>query len=157
MEAFGKEWKQWAMADDGACWHDTRWSFVGAALQGSTLRLSSLPEAVWEPRLTKDRLADDEPSSKRRRSRQKQPNDNKVRETETRTIPGTGSRRSLEGHLWTMAPARSRTQKGGSAAIVDSANVAGWLNCRQHTVPCTRSTKHTHKFLSCARGSRHFS
>ena len=78
---------------DGVGLHDMRWSFVRATLQVSKIRLSSATEAVWEPRLTKDRLADDEPSPKRRRIKQKQPNDNNLKET-VRTI------RQLADAMW---------------------------------------------------------
>ena len=73
-----------------------RRSFVRAALQRSNIRLSSLTEAVREARLTKDSLADDEPSLKRCRIKQKQPNDDNPKET-VRTIREQPS--SLEGNL----------------------------------------------------------
>ena len=125
-EVFGKEWKQWAMVDDGACWQ-MRWNFFRATIQRSTLRLSSLLEAVRWPRSTRDHLANVEPSPKRRKSEQNQPSDSNLREEETKTTRELAAD-AVWKEVWTMAPVRSRRQKGGFAALVNSTNVAGWLS-----------------------------
>ena len=129
MEAFGTEWVQCAVAAGGVRWHETRWDFGRAILQGSQIGVTSLPEAMRELRLAKDRAAS--------------PRQNAAGASRTGLVTATQERQRHEQHE-NGQPTRSGRKSGpclriapevrggereeGFAALVDSANVAGWLD-----------------------------
>ena len=126
VETFGVNWKRSAVADDGARWHESRWVFAGTTLKNYKIRLTSLQEKLKEPEEREERLASGEKPQKRHKSKNNREADDKA----------GGERAGAErdqmagaawSEVWTMPSVRSQRQKGGFAALVDSANVAGWL------------------------------
>ena len=54
VKAFGADWKQCAMADDGARWLGSRWDFIKTFLKNYKIRVTSMPENLRVPDLAKE-------------------------------------------------------------------------------------------------------
>ena len=119
-------WKQSATAEDGAQWHESRCIFVTRTLKNCKIRLTSLPEKRQGARA---KGTSDWRAEKNCRSVTKA---KVVGEAESKAGQGPvgAEREGMAGawtEVWIMQPVRNLREKGGSAALVGSANVAGWL------------------------------
>ena len=116
VEAFGTEWVQCAVAAAGVRWHETRWDFARAILQGSQIGVTSLPEAMRELRLAKDRA----PS----------PRQNAAGASRTGLVTATQERQARTAReraadaiwkeVWTVSPDCHRSQRRGEGGGVRS-------------------------------------
>ena len=57
VEAFGVDWKQCVMADDGAWWHGSRWDFVRSILKNYKIRMTSRRRSDWQAELSRKSVA----------------------------------------------------------------------------------------------------
>ena len=114
------------MAGDGTQWYESRRVFVTTTLRNFKIRLTSLPEKAKEPEQREKRLASGGKLQKRNKSSGKEEAESKAGQE-----PTGAERERMAGAVWTevwnMQPVRNLREKGGFAALVDSADMASWL------------------------------